>query len=245
MRQNDDWDVRVEFRHALDRYFFLLMAIIATIVAVATVKPEGWGALLVVSLQSFTALLAVSTSDSKSRTKRLVRVTVAVSFSIVLLASVFGTEQIGHYAYSALMLVLVAVVPVAIARRLLSHERVTLQTVVGALCIYLLVGLFFVVVQTAYQRETGAFFASGPTESPSDFVYFSFVTLATVGYGDLVPGAAMARMIAILEALVGQLYLVTVVALLVSNLSRRDQPPHGGGIGAAIADDLEEREPGD
>jgi ion channel len=55
----------------------------------------------------------------------------------------------------------------------------------------------------------------------ADFLYFSFATLTTTGYGDLVPGSNLARSLAILEALTGQIYLVTVVAVLVGNLMRR------------------------
>lgn len=240
MRHGSRSVVQVQLRHALDRYFILLVAILMTIVAIATVPPEGWGAVAIVTLQAFTALLAVSTSDSRPMTRRVVRIVVAVAFLSVTGAAVFGTEPTGHVAYSLMMLVLVAVVPFAIARRLFSHERVTLETVIGALCIYLLIGLFFVVVQSSYQREVGEFFASGPAKQPSDFVYFSYVTLATVGYGDLTPGPAMARMIAIMEALIGQLYLVTVVAVLVSNLSRGTANSlHGQSIATSLLDDAQ------
>jgi len=58
---------------------------------------------------------------------------------------------------------------------------------------------------------------STTASTAADYVYFSFVTLATLGYGDLVPRTTLGRMLAVTEALVGQLYLVTVVALLVSN----------------------------
>ncbi len=59
---------------------------------------------------------------------------------------------------------------------------------------------------------------------PSDFVYYSFVTLTTVGYGDLTASTGIGRMLSVTEALVGQLYLVTVVAILVSNLGRNRKP---------------------
>jgi len=52
-------------------------------------------------------------------------------------------------------------------------------------------------------------------------VYFAFITLATVGYGDLSPGTDIVRVLAMIEGLLGQLYLVTVIAVLVSNVGRR------------------------
>jgi hypothetical protein len=66
----------------------------------------------------------------------------------------------------------------------------------------------------------GSFFAQTSAESGVDYVYFSFVTLTTVGYGDLTSRLDLGRMCSIFEALFGQLYLVSVVALLVSNVGR-------------------------
>lgn len=209
-----------QVRDALDRYFPLLLSIIVTIGLLAMVEPGGWGAVLLVAAQSFTAMLAVSTSDSHPKTRRLVSIACGVALVTVVAATVIDLPQLETFAYYILMLVLVAIIPVTIARRLSKHPKVTIQTVVGAICIYLLVGLFFVVAAGAIQRVTGTFFADIGLARPSDFVYWSFITLATVGYGDLVPGSDIARMVAILEALIGQIYLVTVVALLVSNISR-------------------------
>jgi uncharacterized membrane protein len=66
----------------------------------------------------------------------------------------------------------------------------------------------------------GPFFANVDAPDGTDYLYFSFVTLTTVGYGDLVARGSLGRMLAVSEALLGQLYLVTVVALLVGNVGR-------------------------
>ncbi len=87
---------------------------------------------------------------------------------------------------------------------------------------YLLIGLFFSFVFSTIALVTGTpFFVSRPEAGTSDYVYFSFITLSTVGYGDLVARTNLGRMFSATEGLTGQLYLVTVVALLVSNLNRR------------------------
>ncbi len=88
-------------------------------------------------------------------------------------------------------------------------------------------GLFFAQLFSLVPYVTGSqFFTSTPNPSSADFVYFSYITIATVGYGDLAPATNLGRMLAVTEALSGQLYLVTVVALLVSNYraaSRRER----------------------
>lgn len=103
---------------------------------------------------------------------------------------------------------------VAVARRLREFERVNLQAVLGLLTVYLLLGLLFSYGFLLVGSMTGEFFSSGERRAAS-YVYFSYITLATVGYGDLTPVAGLPRALAVLEALVGQLYLVSVVALAI------------------------------
>jgi hypothetical protein len=93
--------------------------------------------------------------------------------------------------------------------------------VLGVLCIYLLMGMFCASLFGAIDRLGGQpFFAGGIAATTSNCLYFSFTTLTTVGYGDLTARTGLGHTLAVSEALVGQIYLVTVVALLVANLGR-------------------------
>jgi Ion channel len=95
-------------------------------------------------------------------------------------------------------------------------------TVMGALRIYLLIGLLF-----AYFEQfrgavgSGPFFAEYGDGTPSDSIYFSYVTLTTVGYGDLTVAGNLGRAPAVVEAMIGQLYFVTVVGFTVGNVAGR------------------------
>ena len=103
--------------------------------------------------------------------------------------------------------------------RLVQDDGVGVQTVFGALAIYLLVGLTFGFLIGAFATGfDGNYFAQGTDGVQSQRVYFSFTTLTTTGYGDLTARTAPARALAVLEMLIGQLYLVTVIATLVGNL---------------------------
>ena len=100
---------------------------------------------------------------------------------------------------------------------------ITGQTVLSALCVYLLIGLGYASVYgfIGAVDPAGLF---GPQSGAGDSLirmYFSFITLTTVGYGDFVPYSDPARMVAVTEALIGQVYLVTIVALLVSQIGHR------------------------
>jgi uncharacterized membrane protein len=103
-----------------------------------------------------------------------------------------------------------------------EEGAVTLPTLSGVLSIYLLVGMFFSFLYAAIQAaDDDGFFAQVSDPERSDFLYFSYITLSTTGYGDLTPAADLGRTVAVTEALFGQIYLVTIVALIVANLRPR------------------------
>ena len=110
-------------------------------------------------------------------------------------------------------------------------ERIRLDQVLGGVVLYLNIGLTFAVAYTLVENTVpGAFQMPPPAPDhpihPSSFTYFSFVTLTTLGYGDIVPVEAIARSLATLEASLGQLYPAIILARLVSiEVSQRDQKP--------------------
>lgn len=106
-----------------------------------------------------------------------------------------------------------------------GHRRITLNTVAATLTAFLLIGMAFAALyRMAALLEDGPFFNQTDEATLSDTTYFSYVTLTTLGYGDLSPASSIGRGMATLEAVMGQVYLVTAVALTVSRLgdNRRD-----------------------
>jgi hypothetical protein len=107
-----------------------------------------------------------------------------------------------------------------------DQGEVNSQSVVGAICIYLLLGMLFSFAYgSAAKLGSGFFFAQETDGTPAIRLYFSYITMATVGYGDYSAAGDFGRTLAVLEGLLGQLYLVTVLALLVSRLGRRQRTP--------------------
>jgi hypothetical protein len=114
------------------------------------------------------------------------------------------------------------VIAAGLVRRIRRDGTVTPQTLSGVLAIYLLLGMLFSFVYGLIGAiDVDALFAGRHVTNPSDNLYFSFVTLSTVGYGDFTPAADITRTFAITEMLTGQIYLVTVVSLIIANLGRR------------------------
>lgn len=106
---------------------------------------------------------------------------------------------------------------VAVMARILRVERVTQNTVFGAIVVYLLLGMVWAIAYTLMdQASTTAFSPSGMlTESPGTAAYFSLITQTTLGYGDITPAAGFPRMMAAVQAVVGQVFLVITVARMV------------------------------
>jgi hypothetical protein len=213
---------RTEIRPIHHRYVAVLVLILISI-TFQLAAPDTSGARLVsVLLQAITLLAAVYVSRAHTW---IVRAVLAICAALVLIAvgTVLGTEEYGGDAARVISVLLVALAPPMIVLGMRDHFReqggITLQTMFGVLCIYLLIGMLFSTVYGAIVSVTDdPFFKPGQPEETSDFLYFSFSTLTTTGFGDLVAATNLGRSLSVAEALIGQIYLVTVVALIVANL---------------------------
>lgn len=192
-----------------------------------------------------TVLLAFHTSLVRGRAFRAVQMAVAVAVAGSVVAW-FGGSDRGRGVVFLILAVLVLLSPIAVVTRIVRHTRVTVHTLLGAICIYVLIGLVFAFGDLSVQLVSGSPFFSqpGPHHSP-DFLYFSFITMTSVGYGDLSPAYGFPRTMAVLEALTGQIFLVVMVSRLVALLTpsqrgaRRagedDPEPGPGGAGDGSA----------
>jgi len=199
-----------------DSYGLVLGLIVLSLLVDAAAPASPWVSLLAYVLRGGLLLLVLSTSQAQPRVVRWAAVAIVVAFVAAVADQALGTAAVTYGLEAAL----VALALVAIARRIERYRQVDRRTILGALCIYLLLAMLaaslFLTMDTV--TEEGFFVQDAGTRT--DFLYFSFVTLTTLGYGDLTPAGDLARMMAVVEALVGQLYLVTVVALIVGNLGR-------------------------
>jgi hypothetical protein len=134
---------------------------------------------------------------------------------VVLVAATTSRVVEGSAALWTAGIVLLTVF--VVVGKVLRHRVVTLQTILGALSAYLLLGFFFAAMFTAVAKlSTQPFFADGEPADSDSIQYFTFITLTTTGYGDLSPAGQPGRSLAVLDALFGQIFLVTLVARLVT-----------------------------
>jgi hypothetical protein len=120
---------------------------------------------------------------------------------------------------TAIFCLLLLVTPLVIVLRMTQRPKITLDTVAGLLAAYIQFGMFFAALYEFIALVTGdPFFQGTAADGYMDYQFFSFTTLTTLGYGNLVPRGEVGQTLAVVEAILGQVFLVTVVALAVSNL---------------------------
>ena len=205
------------------RYGFLMLATVALLAVQGIVDPGPFQQVVVTALAGASLLLAFRAARLSPR---LVSFAAGVAVAALAVSIVRATAGgIGEGAALVTNAALVALGPPAIAvglvRDLRSTGVVQIQSLLGVLSLYILIGMAFGFVYGAIDRFGGdPFFAGGGSATIAHCIYFSFTTLATVGYGDFVARTDLGHTLAVSEALIGQIYLVTVVSLIVTNLRR-------------------------
>jgi hypothetical protein len=170
-------------------------------------------------LVGVTLLLAMRASGMRLKWRRVADVLVAIVLAFIVSGVVYGlvadTELFSRQATRPVtLLVLAALAPLVVVRRLLQHRTVTRGTLFGAISAFLLLPIaFYYGFLTVDGLQGSAFF--GSVQPTTSFMYFSLTTITTVGYGDLTAVTPFARLVATAEAVSGQVYLVTFVAMLV------------------------------
>jgi hypothetical protein len=209
---------------APDTYGLLLVMILGSTLIGAAVSRYRWGGMVSILMLGLTLFFALATSRASRGAFRTAAVVVPLMVVTMAVAAQRTTDLV-HEALAAMALVLLVSVLVAILQRMATHPRITWATVLGGVCVYVLLGLVFsATFQLIGAFHHGAFFAQPGTPTSYDFLYFSLSTLTTVGYGDFTAGSQLGHMLAVSEAMIGQIYLVVAVGLLVGNMGKRREP---------------------
>jgi len=205
-----------EAAKASDSYGLLLVLVAMDYIVLSVGWTNGTPIILATGLIGITALLAFHTSHVRGHLLEAVQVGAILAFVASIVAAAIGGD-VAKGAVFVISALLILTSPVVILSRILRHSQVTAETLLGAICVYILLGLVFSYSDYAVQLVGGiSFFAQSGTHDAPDFVYYSYITMTTVGYGDLSPAVGLPRTMAVIEALTGQIFLVVLVARLVS-----------------------------
>lgn len=205
------------------RYGIVLACNVTALVFLIVAPSEDWSRATALAIEGFALLVAVATSRARAEVRRA-RATALGAVAAVIVVSV-AAGVVSAAVATALGAVVGMAVPFALIGGLIGliqQRGVTLQAVAGALAIYLQLGLVFAwIVGFVSHVDSAPYFEQGGDGSQGDRVYFSFTVLTTTGFGDLTPATSVGRALAVLEMLGGQLYLVTVIGVLVGGLVGR------------------------
>lgn len=209
--------------HRIHYRFGIVLCLILLTITFTLAAPHGdFGRFVAVVLQA-AVLVAAVVSSRAHRWVIILSVAAAIVGVIGTGAALIGSGEFGNGSGVTVTLLYLILTPPALIsglrKQLEVAGAVTLQTMYGVLCLYLLIGLLFgVAYATIGELSSTPFFAQPGPHGRDEFLYFSYTTLTTVGYGDLSAATNLGRSLAITEALLGQLYLVSVVAVIISNM---------------------------
>ena len=201
----------------VDSYASLLVLLLANFFLLELVDDPRWGAIGSTLLAAAALVVAISDPDAGHRITRRHAIQIAACVALAPVVLFVNSTEVLALAYLLPAgLLVTATLPVTISR-VLHHRRITYETVLGALCAYVLLGLLFAFLYLAvHEIRDDPFFAQPGPHAQSEYLYFSFVALTTLGFGDLSPSVGLPQALTVLEALLGQIFLVTLVARLVT-----------------------------
>jgi hypothetical protein len=201
---------------ATNSFVALLALLLLDYVALSATSETGWAVVLTTGLLSITAILAVRLSGAGRTASLIARSGAVLAIALAVAADVNGGTRVrGATNFAVAVLVLLSLL--VLIPPFVHLRQVSVEMIFAAICTYVLIGLVFTSVdQTVQQLADRPFFAQAGTHGPPEFVYFSFITLTTTGFGDLTPASGLPRSLTVLEALIGQIFLVALVAYLVS-----------------------------
>jgi len=208
----------------VDSYASLLVLLLANFFLLELVDDPRWGAIGSTLLAAAALVVAISDPEAGHHVKlrHVIQIGACVALAPLVLF-INSTEVLALTYLLPVALLVTATLPVTI-RRVLEHRRVTHETVLGALCAYVLLGLLFAFLYLAVEGLADAsFFAQPGPHQQSEYLYFSFVSLTTLGFGDLSPSVGLPQALTVLEALCGSIFLVTLVARLVTLWVRQSE----------------------
>jgi Ion channel len=200
-----------------DAYGIVLLLILTTFVVSMTLPPEGWlGRVAAVAVAGLTAIIALTSSDVHRGRVRLAAAAGVFAIVAATLAQAASSNALLGMAFviDALLLLVAAG---TVLRRVVLAAEVDFRTILGAVSVFTLLGLLFGFLFIALGRlQGGDVFAGVSHAETRDYLFFSYTTLTTTGYGNLVPAGDIGQILAVFEMLSGQIFLVTLVAGLVS-----------------------------
>jgi hypothetical protein len=199
-----------------DAFGLVFVLVMVTYVLASLLENRGWTSVVLTVATSATSVVALTSSHARGPAVRIAVVLSVLTVGLAMIGAAAGNHDWLNLA-TLIQVSLLTVAMGAVLRRVVMAPEVGSRTILGALSVYAVLGILFTFLYGVIDRvQGGPFFEGHAHPASSDFLFFSYTTLTTTGYGNLVPGGQPGRLISGLEMMMGQIFLVTLVAGLVS-----------------------------
>jgi hypothetical protein len=199
-----------------EAFGLVLLLVVVTYMIASLTRYSGWSAVAISATGCTSAALAFGSSGSRVPVVRAAAGLAILATALSMVQALGGPDAFLSAAALIQTLLLIGAT-YAVLRSVLTELTVNFRTILGAISVYMIFGLLFTSLYVMIDRlQSGPFFGVEAGSHTGDYIFFSFTTLTTTGYGNLVPAAQPGKMFAGLEMLLGQIFLVTLIAGLVS-----------------------------
>jgi hypothetical protein len=199
-----------------DAFGLVLGLVLVTFILTSLIENTGWGAVLIMASTGATSIVALTSSHVKPHWVHIAIYLSGLSLLLAIVEAISGADlwlDLG----AVIQVCLLAIAMVAVLIRVVTAVEVNARVILGAISVYTVLGLLFGFTYEAIARvQNTPFFEGAPHLHHGDFLFYSYTTLTTTGYGNLVAYGQPGEMISTFEMLIGQIFLVTLVAGLVS-----------------------------
>ena len=194
--------------------FGLVLALLLILYVLAAFEPGTYVTLVITLLWIALLLTILWSSGLPARIRRIGLGAIALLLITSIPLGLLNTDVSAGWRFVMLGIAQLAAM-LAVLSRVFRHQVVTFQTVMGGVAAYALMAFIMGSVYSAGDLFSQGAFLNGVVND-GDYTYFSFITLTTVGYGDITPATVVAKRLVVVEAFVGQVFIITLVARLVS-----------------------------
>jgi hypothetical protein len=218
-------------RDSQSRGYFVLCSLLAVLVVLSLSLQETPMTRFLLSMVFALSLISAGYSVVDSRAMLVWVLGLGLVFAVLAFLSLLGASPVWDLPAGIAAVLFLLTVTFALLVDIVTggHGRgISPGLIAGATAVYLLIGITFsIIYMVAHLIDPDAFrglIPVGNVARPNDTLYFSFVTLSTLGYGDITPTTNLARMLSVTEAIIGQLYLTILVARLVGMQIAQESP---------------------
>jgi len=208
-----------------ENFFFLLIALLVFILSWPFLSKLSYGRIIATLL--FVGIFTASIYSVGRKNKFVYIILLTLVVLSVLLRVIVHFDKTPFFIISASLMNVICLtfIAIIILEHILIGRKITLNEIYGAICVYLLIGLIWTIMFILTQLLNPHAFYISPTAAHhtrelSQFLYFSFVTLTSTGYGEIYAISPMARGLVFLEIIIGQIYLIVLIGWMVAALAK-------------------------